>query len=58
MCTGGNCKRCGAACKAPEQKTGVDRGGPMKGDRVTGDGLDVAKKKAAEAAVAKARGKR
>ncbi len=30
----------------------------MKGDRVTGDGLDVAKKKAAEAALAKARTKR
>ncbi len=30
----------------------------MKGDRVTGDGLDVAKKNAAEVAVAKARSKR
>jgi hypothetical protein len=30
----------------------------MRDDRVSGDGLDVAKKKAAEAAVAKARGKR
>jgi len=29
----------------------------MKGDRVSGDGLDVAKKKAAEAALAKARTK-
>ena len=63
MCMNGKCGRCGAACKAPEPKTGVDRGGPMKGDRAgprngVGDGLDVAKKKAAEAAVAKARGKR
>ena len=58
MCMNGKCGRCGAACKAPEPKMGVDRGGPMKGDRVSGDGLDVAKKNAAEAAVAKARGKR
>ena len=64
MCMNGKCGRCGAACKAPEPKTGVDRGGPMKGDRVTGGptrsgvGLDVAKKKAAEAALAKARTKR
>jgi len=59
MCMNGKCGRCGAACKAPEPKNlGVDRGGPMKGERVTGDGLDVAKKKAAEAAILKARGKR
>jgi hypothetical protein len=70
MCMGGSCKWCGAACKAPEPKTGVDRGKRAPegsaGDRVTGDGLGplpagagwVAKKKAAEAAVAKARSKR
>ena len=64
MCMSGKCGRCGAACKAPEPGgprraagRGVDRGGPMKGDRVSGDGLDVAKKKAAEAAIAKARTK-
>ena len=53
MCMGGNCKRCGAACKAPEPKMTATKAGAVKGD-----GLDVAKKKAAEAAVAKARGKR
>ena len=73
MCMSGKCGRCGAACKAPEPAgrapatgraagRGVDRGGPMKGDRAgprngVGDGLDVAKKKAAEAALAKARTK-
>ena len=36
MCMGGACKKCGTACKAPEPKVGVDRGGPMKGDRVAG----------------------
>jgi hypothetical protein len=58
MCMGGSCKKCGAACKAPEPKLGVTKGGPVNGDRVAGDGLDVAKKKAAEAAILKARGKR
>ena len=52
MCMGGSCKKCGAACKAPEPKLGVTKGGP-----VNSDGLDVAKKNAAEAAK-KARGKR
>ncbi len=76
MCMNGKCGRCGAACKAPEPAgrapatgraagRGVDRGDPMKGDRVAGDGLgprpagagQVAKKNAAEAA-ARARAKR
>jgi hypothetical protein len=50
---GGSCKKCGATCKAPEPKAGPTKGGP-----VNADGLDVAKRNAAEAAVAKARGKR
>jgi len=45
----GKCNRCGAACKAPEPKLGATKAGP-----VNGDGLDVAKKKAAEEAVKKA----
>jgi hypothetical protein len=53
MCMNGKCGRCGAACKAPEPKLAATKAGPVKGD-----GLDVTKRNAAEAAVAKARGKR
>jgi hypothetical protein len=52
MCMNGKCGRCGAACKAPEPKSNATKGGP-----VNADGLDVAKRNAAEAAK-KARGKR
>jgi hypothetical protein len=59
MCMGGACKKCGAACKAPEPKQGAMKSGPAKagGTPLAGSGLDVAKRNAAEAA-AKARAKR
>ena len=65
MCMGGSCKKCGAACKAPEPKLGVTKGGPVNGDGLgrAPEGVDpegvgrVAKRKAAEAA-RKARAKR
>jgi hypothetical protein len=50
MCMGGACKKCAAACKAPEPKQSASKGGPVKSN-----GLDVAKRNAAEAAVVKAR---
>ena len=49
MCMNGKCDKCGAVCKAPE---------PKFKSSGNADALGVAKKNAAEAAVAKARGKR
>jgi hypothetical protein len=60
MCMNGKCGRCGAACKAPEPKLGVTKGGPVNGDGLgrAPEGVGrVAKRKAAEAA-RKARAKR
>ena len=61
MCMNGKCGRCGAACKAPEPKLGVTKGGPVNGDglgpRPAGAGR-VAKQKAVEKAAKQARAKR